>query len=209
MPLPAPTVTVDVERRPGPGITASAVMGDGSFWYAFDSFDGLGGSPPGSQNQGLYRLLAGQITHYDLPATIRVLAVAPDDALYIGAGCGVLRFQAERIETLLEFECNQPGQLAALFALAIAFGDDGLVWVGGAHNLASYDGQTWHEYGLPAFQIAIAPDGTIWTHGWDGRTGSNCCLYHLTADGPISYPWSAETPAPPEVLNQLFGLNTR
>lgn len=84
-PIRPPTPTIDPQRPPGPGVTSSAVTPDGSLWYAFDTFDGLGGSPPGSQNHGLYRRLSGEILHYDIPATIRVLEVAPDDSLYIYA----------------------------------------------------------------------------------------------------------------------------
>ena len=61
--FPATAGTVEDRRRPGPGITASAVLPDGSFWYAFELFDSMGGSTPGSKNQGFYRLLDGQVTH--------------------------------------------------------------------------------------------------------------------------------------------------
>ena len=207
--FPATAGTVDDRRRPGPGITASAVLPDGSFWYAFELFDSMGGSTPGSQNQGLYRWLDGQVTHFVIPGAVRVLAAAPDNALYIGAGCGLLRFHAETVETLLEVDCEDQGRPLKMFPIAIAFANDGLVWVGGFSNLASFDGQSWQEYKIPALKVAIGPDGTVWAQGWDGRQGSDCCVTHLTHSGPISYLWSADMPAPPELLDKLFGLHGR
>ena len=145
------------------------------------------------------------MSHYEVPGAIRVLAEAPDDTLYIGAGCGVVHFQAGRLETLLNVDCNESGRRPSLLPMEIVFEHNDLVWVGGALNIASYDGQSWQEYGLPALRVAVDHDDTIWTVGWDGRNGSDCCLTHLTATGPISYTWPAGAQAPPEVLNKLFG----
>lgn len=199
-----PTPTVDPQRPPGPGMTSSAVTPDGSLWYAFDTFDGLGGSPPGSQNHGLYRRQNGEIIHYDIPATIRVLEVAPDGSLYIGAGCGVLRYQDDELESLLDFDCNPDQPVSGLFPLDIAFTNDGRAWVGGAYNLASYDSSGWTEYNIPARRVAIALDGTIWTYGWDGLAEHNCCLTHITGSQRITYTLTADIPAEPKVLMSLF-----
>lgn len=185
-------------------MTSSAVTPDGSLWYAFDAFDGLGGSPPGSQDHGLYRLFDGQITHFDIPATIRVLEVAPDGSLYIGAGCGVLRLREDSLESLLDIDCGPDRPVSGLFPLDITFTDDGRVWVGGALNLASYDGNDWTEYKIPAWRVAIASDGSIWAVGWDGRAESNCCVTHITASQQITYTWTSDIPAEPEVLISLF-----
>jgi hypothetical protein len=153
--------------------------------------------------------LDDQVSHYEVPGAIRVLAVAPDDTLYIGAGCGVVHFQAGRLETLLNVDCNESGRRPSLLPMEIVFEHNDLVWVGGALNIASYDGQSWQEYGLPALRVAVDHDDTIWTVGWDGRNGSDCCITHLTAKGPVSYTWPAGAQVPPEVLNKLFGPQIR
>lgn len=199
-----PTPTIDPQRPPGPGVTSSAVTPDGSLWYAFNNFDGLGGSPPGSQNHGLYRRLRGEILHYDIPATIRVLEVAPDGSLYIGAGCGVLRYRDDELESLLDIDCNPDQPVSGLFPQDIAFTNDGRAWVGGAHNLASYDNNEWTEYNIPAQRVAIASDGTIWTYGWDGRAEHNCCLTHMTGNQLITYTLTDDVPAEPKVMMSLF-----
>ena len=147
---PSPTATINPNRPPGPGITSSAVTPGGSLWYALDQFDDVGGSPPYSQNYGLYRLQDGQVSHYDIPGTIRVLKVAPDGSLYVGAGWGVLRHHSGNWETLLNLECCQRDLLETLAPLDIAFTDGGDVWVGGAHNLGRFDGERWTEYDMGA-----------------------------------------------------------
>jgi hypothetical protein len=203
-PTRMPTPTVDLHQMPNLGTTSSAVTPDGSLWYAFDEFDSIGGSPPYSQNLGLYRLKDGQVSHFDIPATIRVLEVAPDGSLYVGAGCGVLRYLENDWETLLDLECGHRSVVTKLFPLDIGFVDNGDVWVGGAHSLARFDGKTWKEYEIPALRIAVASDGTVWASGWDGRADSNCCLTHVTGDRWITYTWTANVPIEPEVLQSLL-----
>lgn len=202
--LPAPTPTIDLARRPGPGMSTSAMTADGSLWYAFDVFDDLGGVPFGAQDQGLFRLKDGRVSHFDIPLTVRVLAVAPDDSLYIGAGCGVLRYKEEQLETLLPIDCSSNVTITGFFPLDIVFGADGLVWVGGVFNLASFDGHEWQVYDFPAWRVAEADDGAIWTVGWDGREGSECCLTRLMAGEIMTYTWAADIPANPGVLQELF-----
>ena len=197
--------TADPDRRPDSMITTSVMMPDNSLWYAFDEFDAIGGSPPYSQNQGLYRLKDGLITHFDIPATIRVLEVAPDGHLYVGAGCGVMRFRDESWETLLELDCSRRTSVTKLRPLAITFTEDRTVWVGGAFSLVSYDGESWTEYDIPAARVVVATDGTIWTRGWDGWANSDCCLTHITGTQWITYTWTSDVPVEPEVLNSLLG----
>lgn len=204
-PLPAdPTPTTDPDRRPDSLITTSATMPDNSFWYAFDEFDDAGGSPPYSPNGGLYRLKDGLITHFDIPATIRVLEVSPDGHLYVGAGCGVMRFRDESWETLLDSDCSQRTSVTKLFPLDIAFAEDDTVWVGGAYSLASYSNGSWTEFDIPAMRVAIAPDDTVWTLGWDGRANSDCCLTHITGSHWLTYTMSTDVPIEPELLGELF-----
>ena len=185
-------------------MTTAAATPDGSLWYAFDIFDAIGATPPGSQNHGLYRLNGGLVSHFDISAPIRVLEVAPDGSLYVGAGCGVMRYSNESWETLLEIDCDHETLVTKLRSLAITFAEDGTVWVGGAFSLASYDGHAWTEYDIHASRIAEASDGTIWTRGWDGRANSNCCLTQLTGTQWITYTWTSDVPAEPEVLKSLL-----
>jgi hypothetical protein len=152
----------------------------------------------------LYRRLDGEIIHYDIPATIRVLEVAPDGSLFIGAGCGVLRYRDDVLESLLDIDCNPDQPVSGLFPLDIAFTNDGRAWVGGAYNLASYNSSGWIEYDIPAQRVAIASDGTIWTYGWDGRAEHNCCLTHIAGSQLITYTLTADIPAEPKVLMSLF-----
>jgi len=203
-PTQMPTATIDPNRRPDMAITTSAVTPDGSLWYAFDTFDDFGGSPPYSQNYGLYRLKDGQVSHFDIPATIRVLEVAPDGSLYVGAGCGVLHYHADNWEILLNVDCDHPHAVSGLFPLNIAFADGGDVWVGGALKLARFNGRTWKEYDIPAVRVALASDDTVWTIGWNGRADSHCCITHLAGGEWITYTLTANVSVEPEVLQSLF-----
>jgi hypothetical protein len=184
--------------------TLSATAAGGAVWYAFDVFDDVGGSPFHSPNHGLYCLKDGQVTRFDIPGTVRVLAVAPDGSLYVGAGWGVLRYHADQWETLLNVDGSQPSPVSDLAPLSIAFADSGDVWVGGAHKLARFDGEEWKEYDIPAVRVAIASDDTVWTVGWDGRADSDCCITHIAGSEWMTYTWTANVPVEPEVLQLLF-----
>jgi hypothetical protein len=199
-----PTPTPDPNRRPDLHMTTSTLTPENSLWYAFDKFDDAGGSYPYSPNQGLYRLKDGLITHYDIPATIRVLEVAPDGYLYVGVGCGVIRFREESWETLLDIDCSHYTSVTKLRPLDIAFAEDGTIWVGGAHRLASYHSGSWTEYDIPAPRIEVAFDGTIWTRGWDGRANVECCLTHISGTRTITYTYTSDVPVEPAVLNALL-----
>jgi hypothetical protein len=199
-----PTPTADPYRRPDLHMTTSIVTPDNSLWYAFDKFDDAGGSYPYSPNHGLYRLKDGLITHFDIPATIRVLEAAPDGHLYVGAGCGVMRFRDESWETVLDIDCSYRSSVAKLRPLEITFAEDGTVWVGGAHSLASYRSGSWTEYDIPAPRIVVAVDGTIWTRGWDGRANVECCLTHISGTQTITYTYASDVPVEPAVLNALL-----
>lgn len=207
--IPAPTPTTDPRRRPDTSISTSAITSDGSFWYAFDQFDSGGGTIPGSSDQGLFRLKDGEVFHYDIAATIRVLGVSPDGLLYVGAGCGVLRFIDEHWETLLPLGCAARDRLQLLYPLDIVFDDAGNLWVGGLFTLAKYDGESWQEYAISAHRIALDEDGTIWARGWDGRADSNCCLTQIRAGEISTFTWSANIPAGPAVMQDLFDLSPR
>jgi hypothetical protein len=194
----AEPITPDTE------MTTSAVTLDESLWYAFDKFDEAGGSAPDSKKQGLFRLKEGEVTVFDIPNTIRILEATPDGALYVGAGCGVLRFRDEEMETLLDLECGRRTSVSKLFPMDIDIADDGLVWVSGVYSLASFDGEDWQEYDIPSVRAVLASDGSLWARGWDGRAGSECCLTHISGGQWMTYTWTADIPAEPHVLSSLF-----
>jgi hypothetical protein len=193
-------------REPGTTITSSAVTPDGSFWYAFDEFDDIGASSPYSQNLGLYRMRNGQVSHFDIPGTIRVLKVAPDGSLYVGAGCGVLRYRMDEWETLASVDCEHSSFEGQVFPFDIAFAENGDVWVGGVHRLARFDGTTWAEYDIKARRILVAPDGGLWAEGWDGEANRDCCFTHLTGNTWVTYTHSAPLPVSADLLQRIREL---
>ena len=191
---------------PNTTITSWAVTPDGSLWYAFDEFDGIGGSPPYSQNLGLYRSKNGQVSLFDIPGTIRVLEVAPDGSLYVGAGCGVLRYGMDKWETLANVDCEHSSFANPMVPFDIAFADNGDAWVGGVYSLARFDGKTWTEYDINARRILVAPDGSLWAEGWDGIANSDCCFTHVTGNTWVTYTHSASLPVSQELLERIYEL---
>ena len=189
-------------------ITASATTPDGSYWYSFDEFDGIGGISPYAQHRGLFRSKNGVISHFVISETIRVLAVAPDGSLYAGVGCGVLRFQSEQWLTLAEPDCQHSAFTHPLFPFDIAFSPQGNIWVGGVHGLARFDShlRKWTEYAVKARRLLIAPDGSVWTEGWDGVANSDCCYTHLIGNTWVTYTHSAKLPVPEELSIRIDKL---
>ena len=208
LPQPSPSASslpAGPIQRLRKSITAMARTPDGSLWYAYDKFDGVGGVLPGAVPGGLFRQKYGHTSYYGVPRTIRVLEVGPDGALYIGAGCGLLRFRQEQLETLAEIDCER-SVFKALFPFDLAFDKDGRVWVGGVHGLASFDGKVWTEYDVPARRLLVAPDGSIWAEGWDGQAGSDCCFSHLSNNRWMTYTHSAPLRVPPELADSIREL---
>lgn len=206
-PSPTPSlVSIHPTRVPNTSITSYAVTPDGSLWYAFDEFDDIGGSSPYSQNLGLYRLKDGRVSHFDISGTIRVLKVAPDGSLYVGVGCGVLRYGKGKWETLANVDCERSSFTGPMFPFDIAFAGNGDVWVGGIHRLARFDGATWTEYDVKARRILVAPDGSLWAEGWDGKANSDCCFTHVTGDTWATYPHSAALPVSDELRKRIHEL---
>jgi len=205
LPTPRPSFTPRI-WTPDRAITSFAATSDGALWYAFDEYDGGGGAPPDSQHHGLYRSLEGQVSHFDVPGTIRVLAEAPDGRLYIGAGCGVLRYADGSLEMLADVECSRSSFMRAFFPFDIAFSPGGDVWVGGVHSLARFDGENWTQYDINVRRLLVAPDGSVWGQGWDGWAGSDCCFVHVSEDTWVTYPHSAELPVSRELLASLESL---
>ncbi len=208
---PPPTVTPTFvpfhpTLEPNDTITAMAKTDDGATWYSKDEFDGLGGSSIYSQNQGLFRSKNGYTIHFEVPGTIRDIEVGPDSAVYVAAGCGVLRFQNEIQETLADVTCQAGSFEGPLVPFELAFTADGALWVAGIHSLARYDGRAWRQYDIKARRVLVAPDGSLWADGWDGRAGGDCCFTHLTGDTWITYTHSAELPVSPRLLIEIQAL---
>ena len=189
---------------PSLAVITSVVMPDTSLWYAFDHFDDIGGVPPDAVNQGLYRLKDDEVSHYDIGATIRVLENGPDSSLYVGAGCGVMRYANDSWETLLETNCGQQEIVSCLVPLEIAFDDHGTVWVGGPYCLAAYNGESWIKFDIPASRVLAAANGSIWTRGWDGKQDSSCCISHISGGQWTTYTLAADIPVDDELLNELL-----
>jgi hypothetical protein len=187
--------------------TTSATTPDGAQWYAFDTFEGEGGSPLYSPNLGLYRVQGDQVSHFDVPDTIRTLAAAPDGSLYVGAGCGVLRYRANELETLADVSCDHSSFSGAFFPFDIAFAENGDVWVGGIHGLARFDGATWTEYDVRARRILVAPDGSLWTEGWDGSANPpGRCFTHVTGDTWTAYAYVDDLPVSEGLRERIHEL---
>ena len=186
--------------------STAAVTPDGAHWFGFDTFDGGGGSPPYSPLLGLYRLQNGRLSHQDVPGVIRVLKVAPDGALYLGAGCGVWRWRVGLWETLAPLDCAQTVFHSALFPFDFAFAADGTLWVAGIHALAHWHGTAWTEINVPARRLLVTPDDSVWTEGWDGRANVDCCFWRVTGSSWVTYTHSAALPVSPDLQAHIRDL---
>jgi ligand-binding sensor domain-containing protein len=135
-----------------------------------------------------------------------VLKVAPDGSLYVGAENGVLRYRADKWETLADVVRDFGEFVPFTIAFDMAIAENGDLWVGGVHNLARFDGQTWTEYDVNVRRLLIAPDGSLWGEGWDGISGSDCCFVHLTGDGWVTYTHSADLPVSQALRSEIHDL---
>jgi hypothetical protein len=193
-------------QMPDRAITSFAATPDGALWYAFDDFDDGGGAPPGSPYHGLYRSQDRQLSRFDVPGAIRVLAVAPDGSLYIGAGRGVMRYVDGVLQTLIDVTRGQDSFSRGFVPYDIAFTQDGDVWVGGVYSLARFDGETWTQYDVNVRRLLVAPDGSLWGEGWDGVAGSGCCFVHFAGDTWVTYTHSAVLPVSQDLLGDIHEL---
>jgi hypothetical protein len=187
--------------------TVSARTPDGAQWYGFDRFDGGGGSSMYDPVLGLYRLKDGQLQHYDIPGTVRVLKVGPDGSLYVLAGLGVMRYAGGRWETLLNTQGDPSLATAPFVPFEIVFGRDSELWIAGIHSLAHFNSaNAWTQIVMPARRLLVAPDGSVWTEGWDGRADSDCCFNHLTGSTWVTYTHSATLPVAPDLQERIRAL---
>ena len=173
---------------------------DGSLWCAFS---GPTDTEPFRTPIGLYRVKDGQVSHLAMPL-IHSLKVAPDGTLYVGAGRGIMRYHAGQWETLISADGHELDR--GLYYTDFAFADNGDIWAAGVMNLAHFDGNTWTQYGINARRLLIAPDGSLWTEGWDGHADSNCCYYHVTGNTWMTYTYSATLPVADDLLLHIVDL---
>lgn len=185
--------------------TLSARLADGSTWYAFDRVDVLGGTSAGGP-YGLYRLQDGVLTHVPIAAPVQVLQTTPAGTLYVGAGCGLLRYREGAWEELAAPACVQGSPIGNGPVTAVALGEDEVVWAGTPYSLARYDG-TWQVFPINATQLLVAPDGSVWAAGWSGRAGSDCCFTHLRESEWVTYTYSAPLPVAPQLEQAIRALN--
>jgi ligand-binding sensor domain-containing protein len=143
-------------------VTSVAVTPDGAVWFAFGDHSV---STPG---WGLSRFDGQAWDYYLDDAEVNVLTVGPDGTLWAGVGCGVQRFDGAAWEIVASYE-----ELPAGNILDIDFGPDGTVWVANGLGLARFDGQSWTVYERLVHALEVAPHGTIWVNGWEGRQGSS------------------------------------
>jgi hypothetical protein len=197
--------TIGEEINPAAS-TVSASTPDGAQWYGFDQFDGGGGSSMYDPMLGLYRLRDGQLQHFDMPGTVRLLKVGPDGSLYVLGGLGVMRYTAGRWETLASMQ-GDPGLAAAPFVpFDLAFGGHGELWVAGILSLARFERSSWTQTVMPGRRLLVGPDGSVWTEGWDGRADSDCCFNHLTGTTWVTYTHSAALPVAAELQERIRAL---
>jgi hypothetical protein len=117
-----------------------------------------------------------------------------------------MRYADGSLETLVDVKCGRSSFARAFVPFDIAFAPNGDVWVGGVYSLARFDGETWTLYEVNARRLLVAPDGTVWGQGWDGRSDSDCCYVHVTGDTFVTYTHSAELPVSRELLASLESL---
>lgn len=184
--------------------TARLRLPDGSVWLTFDQPPHIG-SVPAHTLSGLYRLADGELAHFPLQQAVRALAVGPDGALYVGIGCGLLRYQEKMVE-LAPPDCGAAGPLALSAPVtALAVSDAGTLWVGTPFSLNRYDG-AWEQFDVNASRLLLAPDGSVWAAGWDGRADSGCCLTHLEGGVPMTYTYTAPLPVSPQLEAAIRAL---
>jgi hypothetical protein len=144
----------------------------------------IGGSEP---PLGLYRQRAGEVTHYPLEAPVRALAADTAGGLFVAAGCGVLRYRDEAWETLAAVDCTDSSFSTPLVPVGLAVRGEDDLWVAGVWGTAHYAGGEWTIHPVNATRVLLAPDGSVWVEGWDGRAGSHCCIGHLGEGGWVTY----------------------
>jgi len=148
-------------KETGNFITAIAQDSKGSFWF-------------GSEEHGVVRLHADQITHFTQKDGLGddngyAIAIDADDNVWVGTlNHGVSKYDGKTWTTYGVLD-----GLGGSHVYSLAVGTDGkTIWCGTENGVARFDGKTWRMFGiadgLPWQEItalAVAEDGTVWGGG--------------------------------------------
>ncbi len=202
---PSPTATYDMGAPYGATPVKSpdgntpmnhlAVAPDGAVWFSFGNYSW---ERPGGG--GLSRYYEGQLTHFTtddgLPGdNVQALRIAPDGTVWVGAFCGIGRYDGQAWQILNDrSDCQSIGGPVIDFA----FTPDGSVWVGTGLNVARFDGQQWTRYSNLAGFLATTRDGSVWATGLDGDgpylarfSGSDWIKFKQLHSGSIAFSYDA------------------
>lgn len=169
-PSPSPQLSDDSVIRP----TSAPTLASGDRRYlgvnqvqglVFADADTLWAATTGGVAR--WNLVTGDLVHYttdDGLASnwVNDVAQAPDGSLWFATLGGV-----NRLGTQGWAHYTTADGLADDAVQAIAAAEDGTIWVGTTGGIGRFDGQTWttHFPQERAWQIDIAPDGTVWFAG--------------------------------------------
>jgi ligand-binding sensor domain-containing protein len=120
---------------------------------------------------------------------VTALAVAPDGALWVGAGCELRRWDGSAWR--LMGRCGDDFPQGNI--LELAFTADGAAWLANGLGLARLTGNEWTTFELLANSVLVAPDGGIWINGWEGVQDSNY-VARLSGSEWTTYPVSDSFP---------------
>ncbi len=143
-----------------------AVAPDGAVWFSFGNY--VWERPAGG---GLSRYYEGQLAHFTtddgLPGdNVQALRIAPDGSVWVGAFCGVARYDGRQWTILNDRSaCDSIGGPVIDFA----FTPDGSVWVGTSAGVARYKDQQWTRYSNLSGFLVTTRNGSVWATGLDGE----------------------------------------
>lgn len=179
----------------------SATTADGAGWYAFDRVEGMR-----VQQHGLYRLQAGVLTHYDVPALITWLEALPDGYLYVGCTGALFRVEAAGLVDLLAGVYAPVTTEIPWQTRDLALTQAGDLWVAGQLALLQLGRERSAAYPLLATKVLAAPDDSVWALGWNGSAENDCCYYHLQEGQVTEYKYADPLPVPADLEQQLRAL---
>jgi sugar lactone lactonase YvrE len=156
-PAPSPSIT-PIPQLP---VTNLVVTSDDAVWYSFGNFDFH------PRRGGIVREAQGKQTIFMPEASVQVLKVAPDGSLWAGMGCGLMRFDGQTWQTVLENCDKLNGNI-----IDLTFTSDGAVWIATGFKLARYQNGEWAIIDRLISSVEISPDGALWASGWEGTQGS-------------------------------------
>ena len=171
-----PQPGLDLSRSPAAltlPVTNLAVAPDGKVWYSTGDF---AIHPAGG---GLNRLSGKILSHLADPLglasgqdlNVQALTVGLDGAVWIGAGCAVGRFDGRAWQAIVSDCESLQGNV-----INIGLASDGTAWIATGFDLARYADGTMQSFDRLANWVAVAPDGTLWVSGWEGRADTSFVL---------------------------------